>query len=349
MNQPPKRLTGIKRKQVRISQKTLIKQRPLFNNTPLPLLIEPATDGVDLITWAKENYTETIVPALIEWGGILFRGFRIADIDQFQQIVQATTHQGPLEYTYRSTPRSEIGSRIYTSTHYPADQAIPLHNENVYTTTWPMKIWFCCLIAAQTGGATPIADSRKIYQRIDPAIRAKFDSKKVMYVRNYSDLLDLPWQEVFQTNDKTAVAAYCQKANIEFKWQGEQLTTRQRCQATARHPQTGEMVWCNQAHLFHISSLPETMRHALLTAVGSEDKLPRHAVYGDGTPIEADTLTHIRAAIDAETVAFPWQVGDVLMLDNMLVAHGRQPFTGERRIIVSMAEPYQNKEFVGTA
>jgi alpha-ketoglutarate-dependent taurine dioxygenase len=37
-------------------------------------------------------------------------------------------------------------------------------------------------------------------------------------------------------------------------------------------------------------------------------------------------------------VCFAWQKGDLLMVDNMLVAHGRAPFTGPRRILVAMAE-----------
>jgi alpha-ketoglutarate-dependent taurine dioxygenase len=37
-------------------------------------------------------------------------------------------------------------------------------------------------------------------------------------------------------------------------------------------------------------------------------------------------------------VSFPWREGDVLMNDNMLVAHARNPYQGERKIVVAMAE-----------
>jgi hypothetical protein len=60
--------------------------------------------------------------------------------------------------------------------------------------------------------------------------------------------------------------------------------------------------------------------------------------YGDGSPIEPKVLDQLRAAYNAETVSFPWQKGDLLMLDNMLVAHGRSPFVGPRQILVGMAE-----------
>lgn len=64
-----------------------------------------------------------------------------------------------LEYTYRLTPRTKLGGKIYTATEYPADQFIPLHNENAYAETWTQKIMFFCVIQEKTGGETPIADS----------------------------------------------------------------------------------------------------------------------------------------------------------------------------------------------
>src|SRR6185295_11544764 len=112
------------------------------------------------------------------------------------------------------------------------------------------------------GGETPIADSRKVYARIDPAIRERFIAKGgVKYVRNYGTGIDLPWQEVFQTDDKAQAEHYCQKAGITFEWRGpDWLRTSQVCQAVATHPKTGDVVWFNQAHLFHVSSLPPAIR-----------------------------------------------------------------------------------------
>jgi alpha-ketoglutarate-dependent taurine dioxygenase len=115
------------------------------------------------------------------------------------------------------------------------------------------------------------------------------------------------------------------------------LRTRQTCQAVARHPVTGDMVWFNQAHLFHISNLQPEVRETLLDIVDEED-LPRNVYYGDGSPIEDEVLNEIRAVLDDCAISFPWQEGDVLMLDNMLSAHARAPFEGKRKVIVAMAE-----------
>jgi len=215
-----------------------------------------------------------------------------------------------------------------------------LHNEQSYTLNWPMKIWFCCQQPAQQGGRTPIAGSREIYRRLDPALIRLFEKKSVMYVRNYGDGLGLPWQEVFQTRVRAEVEEHCRRAAIVCEWKdGDRLCTRQLRPAVRTHPKTGEWVWFNHALFFHVSSLDVTTQAAFagLTA----DELPFNTLFGDGTPIDPSLMEEIREAYREATVSFPWQTGDVLMLDNMLVAHGREPFVGPRKVVVAMADPFQ--------
>jgi alpha-ketoglutarate-dependent taurine dioxygenase len=165
-----------------------------------------------------------------------------------------------------------------------------------------------------------------------------------MYTRNYGEGVDLSWQEAFQTTDRALVEQYCRGAHTEFEWKdGDRLKTRQVRQAVATHPRTGETVWFNHAHMFHISNVAPDVRAALLEQFRDED-LPRNAYYGDGTPIEASVLEEIRGIYQEEAVAFPWQAGDIMMLDNFLTSHGREPFVGPRRVVVAMAELYTNQD-----
>jgi len=330
-----------KRKPISISPTELVKVELLQPGQPLPLVLQPTVDGVNLVTWAANN-REWLETQLLQHGGILFRNFQVG-IAEFEQLIQAISGD-LLEYSYRSTPRTQVSGNIYTSTEYPAAQFIPLHNEMAYSRNWPMKIWFFCVQAAKQGGATPIADSRKVFDRIDPKIKQRFQQQQVMYVRNYGGNIDLPWQTVFQTADKSEVEKYCRQVGIEFAWgSDDRLRTRQVCQAIATHPKTGETVWFNQAHLFHISSLPPDVQQSLLTAFSEED-LPRNTYYGDGSPIENAVLDAIREIYQQESITFPWQDGDLLMLDNMLAAHGRKPFVGPRKVVVGMAEPFSNQD-----
>jgi hypothetical protein len=204
-----------------------------------------------------------------------------------------------------------------------------------------MKIAFLSIETAREGGETPIADSRRVFERIDPALRERMIRKGVLYVRNYGKGLDLPWQKVFQTEDREEVEKFCRAAGIEFEWRGgDRLRTREVCQAAERHPVTGEMVWFNQAHLFHISNVSAEAREELLKSYGEED-LPRNSYYGDGSSFEGSDLEQIRQAYRAEAVVFQWQTGDTLIVDNMLTAHARKPYSGPRRVVVGMAEPWR--------
>ncbi|MCB0168067.1 MAG: TauD/TfdA family dioxygenase [Anaerolineae bacterium] len=335
-----KKLGPFNKKAVQITQDDVVEFVPQKSTGQLPQVIRPAVDGVDLIAWAGSNL-KRIEEQLLTHGGLLFQGFHINDVDTFQQFTKATTNQDLLEYVYRSTPRTQVSGNVYTSTEYPADQSIPMHNEGVYTRSWPMKIWFLCLQPAEVGGETPIADCRRVFQRIPTSIKEKFQKTGVKYVRNYSAALDLPWQEVFQTTDKSKVEDFCRQSDITFEWREDNLRTSQVCQAVAEHPRTGDLLWCNQAHLFHVAGLAPQVREALL-AIVDEDHLPRNAYYGDGQPIEPAVIEEINGIYQQESVASPWQAGDILMLDNMLVAHGRRPYRGARKIVVGMAEPYSS-------
>ncbi|MEO1348692.1 MAG: TauD/TfdA family dioxygenase [Cyanobacteria bacterium J06635_15] len=337
LRQSRMKLKAVKAKAFKISQSELIKVEFLQPEQPLPLVVKPAVDGLDLVKWSATN-REFIEINLLRYGGILFRGFQVESVLEFESLIKVISGE-LIEYSYYSTPRSKVDGNIYTSTEYPANQFIPLHNEMAYASSWPMKIWFFCMEAAEQGGETPIADSRKIFQRIDLKVKEQFLQKKIMYIRNYREGLDLQWENVFQTHNRLEVEAYCRQAGIEFEWKDEnQLRTRQVCQAVAVHPKTGETVWFNQAHLFHVSSLESEVHDFLLSNL-SELDLPRNAYYGDGSAIENSVLDEIREIYQQEAITFPWQKGDILMLDNMLVSHGRRPFSGSRKVVVGMAEP----------
>lgn len=304
----------------------------------IPVLIKPGGGGVNLAEWAGAR-REFVEGLLSEHGALLFRGFGLREAEEFEQFVRAVSGE-PLEYRERTSPRSAVAGRVYTSTDYPAAASIFPHNESSYNATFPMKIFFFCHTPPGQGGSTPIADTRKVFRRIRPEVRQAFLEKQYMYVRNYESDLGLTWQNVFQTDDRAAVEQYCRNSGIEFEWTGENgLRTRQVRPAAARHPRTGEWVWFNHATFFHISTLePKAVRDALIRMVPEED-LPNNTYYGDGSPIEPSVLDELRAAYRQESVAFTWLRGDVLMLDNMLTAHARQPFTGPRKILTAMSEP----------
>ncbi len=302
------------------------------------LLLEVDTDGRRLLDWAAEQ-RDQIEALLQDNGALLLRGLNIHSSKQFGDVLALLFGAPLLDYSYRSTPRTELRGNVYTATEYHADQTIPQHNEHAYASSWPLRIGFLCMQPSEQGGATPIGDSRLVYSMIPAAVREKFERLGVMYVRNYSDL-DLPWTEVFQTADRAEVERYCDDNGIDYTWLADNgLRTRQVNPATATHPVSGAPLWFNQAHLFHVSSLEPAVRDSLISVLG-EEGLPRNTYYGDGSPIEPEVLALIRDIYERTKVCFQWRQGDLLLLDNMLYTHGRQPYVGERKVLVGMARPH---------
>lgn len=329
----PLRLAG-KRKLQSLAASPVADGTALFGAEDSARRVDAAVAGLALVAWYEANRQE-LERLLAQQGALLLRGFSLSDSSQFGAVVRSLGQA--LSYTYRSTPRTEVAADIYSSTEYPASESIPLHNENSYASSWPMRIAFHCVQPSPQGGATPIADSRRVHDALDPALRRRFAERGVMYVRNFGGGVDLSWQNAFQSEDRGAVEAFCRSAGIAWEWKdGGGLRTRQVCPAIRLHPQRGEAVWFNQAHLFHVSALAPAMRDSLLAAFALAD-LPRNACYGDGSEIEASVLDEIRGVYRQYTLAFDWRQDDVLLLDNMLYAHGREPYAGPRRIHVGMA------------
>lgn len=314
-----------------------ITEESLAPAQPLPLVMRPDQEGQDLLTLVS-RHRDAIRERLLRYGGILFRGFPEVTVPTFRSLIVAICGD-PLAYLERSSPRHEVKDSIYTSTDYPAKQTIFLHNEQSYNVSWPLRIFFHCVVAAPSGGATPLADCRRIYQRISAPTREKLAAGGYCYARHFGGQIGLTWQEAFQTSDRAEVEEYCGKNAISFEWGPRgTLSTRQIRPVISQHPETLEPVWFNHLTFFNIATLgPQTAR--ALLSLGKE-QLPNNTYYADGTDLEPEVLAELRDAYQAELVTFRWQPGDILMLDNMLVAHGREPFTPPREVVVGMAEPY---------
>jgi alpha-ketoglutarate-dependent taurine dioxygenase len=335
------KLKGAVRRSVNLSELSEVTLSQLNADSPLPLMISAEAAGIEAEEWAGAN-RDMIQSKLLVHGGILFRGFHIDSPAKFESFAAAVCTE--LFQEYGDLPRESAGGKVYSSTPYPNDKPILFHNESSHMHRWPMKIIFCCLQAAPVGGETPIVDCRRIYQQLRPETRDRLLRKKLMYVRNFTDGLDVSWQSFFQTDNKAAIEAYCREAGIDFEWKPEnRLRTRQVCPAIVKHPQTGEMVFFNQIQLHHIAYLDAEVRASLLSLMREED-LPRNVYYGDGSPIESSTIEEINELYDKNAVVNGWEPGDVVMLNNMLVAHSRKPFEGPRKIVVALGELVYQKD-----
>ena len=301
----------------------------------LPLLVTPAGRLPEPPAWAGANRL-AIDANLRRYGAILFRGFDIATPARFEAFAEAMSPG--LYGQYGDLPKKEEGRNIYRSTPYPQERMILFHNESSHLDCWPSKQWFYCEVASRTGGATPIVDVRRVLLSLPAELVATFERKALMYVRTFNADLDVSWQDFFKTGDPAEVEARCRAAGAEFQWfDDDVLQIRTFCPAVIRHPLTGERAFFNQVQLHHPYNLGGEIREGLLELVG-EELLPRNVRYGDGSVIEDEVMELIGRTYEACAVRFDWQEGDVIMLDNMLVAHARDPYEGPRKIAVAMSE-----------
>ncbi len=312
----------------------------------LPLIIEAAVSAsgppsLDLLSTRVQQNAERVETMLLHHGALLWRGFGVKTPAGFRRFVRSVAGD-LLDYVDGNSPRTKLASGVYTSTEYPPEYFISLHNELSYSHRWPGRLFFCCITAPEAQGETVIADSRAILAALSPDLVEEFKRKKVKYIRNLhgGEGFGPSWQETFETRDRATVESYCQEAGMSYEWkEGGVLKVSHTRPAVAQHPKTGEWVWFNQADQFHPSTHPQGIYEALMSLYRNrEENLPQNVCFGDDTQIDIAMLEEVRAVTRRLAVYFPWCEGDVLMLDNMLVCHGRAPFSGPRKILVSMAD-----------
>jgi alpha-ketoglutarate-dependent taurine dioxygenase len=304
----------------------------------LPALLTPSRSGVDLASWGRAHRSE-VEALLARYGAVLFRGFGIASLETFS--ASAGSLVDALFGDYGDLPREGGAESVFSSTPYPADLEIHFHNESAHMAQWPMRIFFHCAIAAETGGETPIIDCRALLDQLDPGIIEEFERKGLTYVRNFGKGIDVSWQDFFGTTDEAEVERRCADAGTSCEWlPGGVLRIKQNAGAVLKHPATGERVFFNQVLLHHPAALPDDTREAL-GELYDEDSFPRNVTYGDGSKIPDSVIHYLLERYAELAVLFRWEAGDMIMLDNMLVSHSRAPFTGARKIVVAMAHIQQ--------
>ncbi|ALN92629.1 TauD/TfdA family dioxygenase [Lysobacter gummosus] len=317
-----------------------MKVNSLFSATEHhPVVITPDGDAsLQALHDYLGNNEDQVQQLLLRHGGILFRGFGVDGAEGFRGSAERLGAR-PFDYVGGNSPRSRVSADVYTSTEYPASEVISLHNEMSYLPSWPRRLFFYSLIPAASGGQTSLANSGDVLRALPEEIRAKFRDKKVNYIRNFQTEIPLGknWQTTYQTRDRAEVESIVADQGSVCHWGAKDaLRVSTRCEAFATHPQTGEEVWFNQAEQWHPSALNPAIRGMFEQALGVGN-LPHECEYGDGEPIEENVLIEIRRALNTSKLLFDWQRNDLLMIDNILMMHGRESFKGERKTLAYLS------------
>jgi alpha-ketoglutarate-dependent taurine dioxygenase len=304
----------------------------------MPYEITPASAGTDASAPGLVAYLQDLPDLgelLIREKALVFRGFNVA-ADTLDPVIDLLL-PSRLAYVHGNSPRSKVGGNVYTSTEYPPEQTISMHNELSYAARWPSRLLFYCEKAPQTGGATPVVDGARWLASLDPGIRAAF-AGGVRYTQNLHDGMGFgkSWQDTFETGDREAVETYLAGADATWEWNASGLRISQVRPATVRHPVTGEEVWFSQFDQWHPAGLGDETAMDL-ASIMDQDEMPQSVTFADGSPIPASYAIHVRDQGLGAAVDVDWHAGDLLLIDNVLVGHGRRPFTGQRRVLVAMS------------
>ena len=298
-----------------------------------PVLWTNATG--DPARWAAEHRNE--LRALVaEHGALLVRGLGLHDEEDteavFRQLGSLMTE------TEAFAPRQRYAQGVYSSSKWPPNQPMCMHHELSYVLAPPGLMLFACLIASTEGGATPVADSPTVLNALSADLVDRFERLGWLLIRNYNDVIGASLTESFGTDDRGAVENYCRANAIKFEWQGDgSLRTWQRRRAVVHHPLTGQRCWFNQIGFLNEWTIDPEVREYLVDLYG-EDGLPFNTRFGNGDPIGADVIQLINDTYEANSAREQWQNGDLMLVDNVRTAHGREPFEGSREVVVAMSD-----------
>lgn len=289
----------------------------------------------DLGAWLDDLGPSRLGELLTGHKALVFRGFGVRpdSIDAlFERLVP-----GRLPYVHGNSPRTRVGRNLYTSTEYPQQFTISMHNELSYAHSWPSRLAFYCEKAPESGGATPVLDGERWLASLDAEVRDAF-ADGVRYVQNLHDGFGFgkSWRETFETDDRAAVEEFLTRSDAAWEWGPDGIRVTQHRRATTTHPVTGATVWFNQADQWHPAGLGDKAASDLY-AILETDQFPQHVTLADGSPIPDAFVEQIQARGLENAVDVDWSAGDVLLIDNVLTAHGRRPFEGTRRVLVAMA------------
>ena len=294
-----------------------------------------ASAGGDAPRWAAEH-REVLRAAVTEHGCLLLRGLGLRDAAETEAVFREL---GTLMTEKEAfAERRAYAQGVYSASKWPPNQPMCVHHELSYAVEFPSLMLFACLTPARRQGATPVANASAVLEALPDALVERFERVGWLLVRTYNDDIGAPVSEAFGTDDREVIESYCRARATKLEWRPDgTLRTWQRRSAFVRHPLTGQRSWFNQVAFLSEWTMNPEVREYLVDEYG-EDGLPFRTCFGDGAPIGADIVDLINGAYEANTVREPWNAGDLLLVDNIRTAHGREPFEGPREIVVGLAD-----------
>ncbi|SED97229.1 Taurine dioxygenase, alpha-ketoglutarate-dependent [Streptomyces sp. 2112.3] len=305
-------------------------REPTLDAGRTPLLEVP---GADFETLSGPAVRDLVA----RHGALLVRGL---GLNAPADLARAARWLGVTAMTEREgfTSRTDHGDGVYSASQWPADEPMCMHHELSYAVEVPSLALFGCLTAPASGGATAVADARTLLRTLPAGLVERFEREGWLLDRDYREV-GVSRLEAFGSEDRAEADAYCAGHAIAHEWLADgALRTRQRRAAVVAHPVTGERLWFNQIAFLNELTLDPAVREYLTSFYGP-GALPFNTGFGDGEAITEDVIETINAAYTAATSREPWQTGDLLVVDNLRMAHSREAYQGDREVVALFGDP----------
>ncbi|MFF0747390.1 TauD/TfdA family dioxygenase [Streptomyces sp. NPDC004111] len=302
-----------------------------------PLEIDPEGIGgpEELVDRLKAMGPEELGTLLTEEKAVVFRDFDIT-ADSLNDILDLV-----LPNRFGRPKRCDrIGGNIRIAGEDRPHAVVAPHHEMSCNHVWPTRLALHCHTAPSSGGATVVVDGERWLDALDPEVRERF-APGVRYVRYLHDGPGLgdSWQDTFETTHREEVEVFLDGTGDEWSWKADGGIQVSRIRpATVAHPVTGAEVWFNQVHRWYPPAHDDDPAGAALSRVLPVDAPPRDVTFTDGSPIPEEYVLQISDRGFDHAVDIEWNRGDLMLLDNVALAHGRRPFTGRRCICVAMSD-----------
>ncbi|WP_432201310.1 TauD/TfdA family dioxygenase [Erythrobacter sp. W53] len=281
------------------------------------------------------NHKAALDAGLGGGGAVLMRGFDVPDAHVFDAVVEAYGEPGfTYEESLSNAVRVNVTPRVFTANEAPPTTEIYLHHEMAQTPLYPSKLFFYCEIAAEEGGATPLCRSDLLFARLaeqDPGLAEAFESRGVRYTNTMPGADDAgsgqgrSWRSTLGVDTREAAEGRLAELEYTWEWQSdESLRVTTATLPAVRDLGDGRKSFFNQ------------LIAAFRGWSDSRNDPAKAITFGDGEQITSEDMAPIIALADELTYDHTWQAGDVVLVDNFAVMHGRRPFAGKRRVLASL-------------
>ncbi|MDB5662471.1 MAG: hypothetical protein JWN59_809, partial [Sphingomonas bacterium] len=292
---------------------------------------------------------------VIDREGALLVRTAMSQASDLAAFLSAIGHQPFASYVGGTSIRSEpVAPNVFKSTEMPPDVTIPLHQEMAYVAAIPDYITLFCSAAATDQQKTNLTgDMVEFTRTLADWVFQKYRGRKArlrrfLPPRGTSTGLNRMrrcWNDVIGTSDRDEARVIAAQRNWDLRWTDDDFVEllQEPFPFFREHPIHGE-VWCTQAFAYlpvvqaYLAQIDgrvddlDRMRAALKEAPEMLDT----AVFEDGTPLDDEDALFIHKRLEGQTHRLALEQGELLILDNILRAHGRSPFNGTRKIFVAL-------------